>query len=274
MVKCRPNILKSVAVAALLAAAPAAMGTLVPVAAEARTTLPAPYVSRALDAVLLPVDGTVTAAFGLPAGTRGVLVLATQPGGLADSAGVLPGDVLDYVRGTPILTPADLDLIIYDWILQGITDFIFDGQRGGSTFASETVITLEYWEETIEITEISTWESYSYESFSYEEYYAEYSEEIAESYEETVFEETTVNEEVVEDEVTEDEVAEDGAAEDDFAAGEDCAGEIVDGECMDGVAEDEGLDDAGAEEDAAEEDFADDDMGGDEDAGGDEEIIE
>lgn len=257
-------------------------------AAMAQTALPAPYVSRALDAVLLPIDGSVRQAFGLTGDAKGVLVLATQPGGLADSAGVLPGDVIDVVRGRAITAPIELDEIVYYWITQGVFDFVFDGWRSGSVWTTTTEITLEYWEETITVTEISSWSSYSYESFSYEEFYAEYSEEITASYEESesLIEETVSSEEfaaeVASEDVTEDQATEeavtdeatdeatddtsgDEAAADEAAAEEEvCDGEIIDGQC---VPAEETAEDAGDE--AVDEAV---DEGGDE--GGEEEIVE
>lgn len=253
LAKYRPNIVKSVTLATLLGLAPVGIGAIAPSPATAQSALPAPHVSRALDAVLLPVNDSVIAVFDLAAGTRGVLVLATQPGGLAEAAGILPGDVLDYVQGTAILSPADLDLIIYNWIMEGLIDFVFDGTRGGSTFATNTLITLEYWEETIEITEISTWESYSYESFSFEEFYSEYSEELTQSYEGVSVEETTLDEEVTEDAAMEDSAADEDVTED--ASADEFADDGADDGADTGDDGFDGGDDSG-------------------DAGGDEEIIE
>jgi S1-C subfamily serine protease len=75
--------------------------------------LPRPYVSRALDAVLLPVDRAVISAFGLGPKDSGALVLATEPGGTADMAGILPGDVISNVRGTRIKDPVQLDSVVW-----------------------------------------------------------------------------------------------------------------------------------------------------------------
>lgn len=293
-------LLQSACLAVTLAVAPVASGIVLPGAAMAATTLPAPYVSRALDAVLMPIDAATVTAFGLPKGSKGVLVLATQPGGLADKAGILPGDVIDMVGKKPVKKPIELDEIVYYWILQGIYDFDFVGLRAGAAITTTTVITLEYWEEVIDITTVESWSSYSYESFSYSEYYSEYSEEISVSYEESVTEitetvsseeyseeVTSVSEETTEeateesteeatDEATDeaaDEATEDGedeAAEE--ASDEECAGEVVDGVCED-AAEDEAADadegDEAAEEDAGDEggDEAAEDDAGDEDAG-------
>lgn len=219
----RPNTLKSLALAALLAAAPAAVGSLAAQPAQAATGLPAPYVSRALDAVLIPVDASVIGAFGLAPEATGVLVVATQPGGLAEGAGIQPGDVIDYVGGTAILTPAELDQIVYDLILAGTTDFAFAGARGGEALTTETVITIESWEETVEITEISSWSSYSSESFSYEEFSAEYSEEMASSYEASASEESATEEAV--DEGTTDEAVDEGATDEAVDDGGDAGGD-------------------------------------------------
>lgn len=205
-----PRFLRSAAVAAALVLPLATVAPLAPTAALAQSGLPAPYLSYALDAILLPVDDAVRATFGLAPENSGVFVLATAPGGLAEGAGLVPGDVLDYVQGEAILSPEDLDAIIWNWLQQGITDYTFDGLRAGAPLATDILIKVEYWEETVEITEISSWSSYSSESFSYEEYSAEYSEEISASYEEEVFEsEDSAMEETVEDE----EMIDDGAAE-------------------------------------------------------------
>jgi len=256
--------LRSAALAASLSLPLGITPAFVPAPAMAQTLLPPPYLSYALDALLLPIDDTVRATFGLAPEDVGVFVLATAPGGLAESAGLLPGDVLDYVQGEEILSPEDLDAIIWTWLQQGITDYTFDGRRAGAALATETVITIEYWEETVEITEISSWSSYSSESFSYEEYSAEYSEEISASYESQSFEATEEQvTEDTEDQTIEEEVTDEGSAEeevmDEASAEEDiCDGEIIDGVCMDGT------EDVGADEGA--------DEGGDE--GGEEEIME
>lgn len=261
--------LRPVAVA-LACALPVASG-IVPAAVQsgaamAQTMLPAPYLSHALDALLLPVDDSVRATFGLAPEDMGVFVLATAPGGLGEAAGLQPGDVLDYVQGTEILSPADLDAIIWNWLQQGISDYTFDGKRAGAAIATTTVITVEYWLETVDVTTISTWSSYSSESFSYEEYTAEYSEEISASYEESSFEEEAYAEEgAVDDTATEEMATEDDS----------CMGEIIDGICQDGT--EEAYDEA-VEEDVVDEggeDYGADD-GGDEggDAGGEEEIVE
>jgi hypothetical protein len=251
--------LRSALLAAALALPVATAPSLAPFPALAQTVLPSPYLSYALDALLMPIDDTVRATFGLAPEDSGVFVLATAPGGLAEGAGLLPGDVLDYVQGEEILSPEYLDSIIWNWLQLGITDYAFDGKRAGAALVTETVITIEYWEETVEIVEISSWSSYSYEGFSYEEYSTEYSEEISVSYEQQSFEET--EEQVTED--TAEEAIEEDVIDEASAEEEVCTGEIIDGVCMDAT---EGF---GADE-GADESF---DEGGDE-GGGEEEFIE
>lgn len=245
-----------VAAAAHLGAAPLAYST--PAYALAGdVALPAPYVSRALDAVLLPIDDTVRSVFALAADDQGVLVLATEPGGVADSQGVVPGDVIYQVHGHKIVEPIDLDEVVYYWILQGNTDFAFEYYRDGVLSTSDAVITLELYETAVDVTTVSTWTAWSTEtSFTYEEFYEEYSVEITESYEssETTIEETVTSEdyseEVTEEEVTEEEVTEEEVTDE---------GEVTDdGSAEEEVTEDDGSDD-GSEVDDGGEDAAEDD---------------
>jgi hypothetical protein len=240
----------------------------------AAAAMPAPYVSRALDAVLIPVDDEVRGAFGLAATDKGVLVLATSPGGVGEAAGIKPGDVISKAYGKPISNPINLDEIVYYWISQGSTDFGFDVWSGGVETYYTSVITLESYSEGIDVTTVSTWSSYSSESFSYEEYTSEYSEEISESYEssESLIEETTSSEEFAaeqSEESSEDDASADGTDE----GGDDAADEGGDAAGDEGGddAGDEGGDDAGGDEggdDASAEDAGGDDAGAD-DAGGD-----
>ena len=145
------------------------MGT----AAMANMTLPSPYISRALDAVLLPIDDAVIEGFALHPDDTGALVLAVQPGGIAEAYGILPGDVVSFVGGVPIYSPIDLDTIVYYWISLDTFDFVFDGYRGADPFNAVSVITYDSYYELIEVSSVESWSSYSYESFSYSENYAE-----------------------------------------------------------------------------------------------------
>lgn len=223
--------------------------------AEAQVSLPEPYVSRALDAVLIPVDNSVATAFGLP-DVGGLLVLAVQPNGLADAVGLLPGDVIDAVDGRQFGAPIDLDKFILFNLQRGVSDFQFQGLSDGAAVAALITITLEMWEEVIDVATVSTWSSYSYESFSYTEYFEEYSEELFVSYEESIT--------VIEETITSEEYSEEYSEEvESFESSEETE-ESVEEEFSDDSSEGE------IEEDVSSEDVSDDDFGGDE--GGEEDI--
>lgn len=166
-------------------------------AAGGNLKLPNPYVSRAFDAVLLPVDDSVRAQFKLDAKDAGVLVLAVEPGGVADQQGIAPGDVISQIKGHQVTDPIELDEVVYYWLQKGVYDFVFDYYRGGAVQHGSSTITLALYDAVIDIAVIATWTSVSVESFSYSAFYAEYSEELTTSYEssETTIEETASSEE-------------------------------------------------------------------------------
>lgn len=183
-------------------------------------TLPAPFVSRSLDAVLIPVDASVQSAFGLAGDEKGVLVLAVEAGGIADAAGIAPGDVIGMASGRAITDPIMVDEIVYYWIQKGTFDFGFDGWHAGSAKTYATNITQESYSTIIDVTSVSTWSSYSYENFSYAEYTAEYSSGISQSYEssETMIEETASSEEFAAEETVTEQTATDETATQDAMA--------------------------------------------------------
>lgn len=263
-------------------------GVALPAAAQ---DLPNPYVSRALDAVLLPVDDGVISAFGLHPDDFGSLVLATQPGGSADKAGILPGDVISIVRGKPVYDPVELDSVVWYWIMQGVADFGWELYRGEEYYYVDWLVTEEeFWTE-IDISEAASWTSWSYESWSYSEYYESYSEVMIEEYsyseswieetvtseefvsetvesyeeyseetvtEETMTEETMTEEEVSEETMSEEEVVEEDMSEEDVTEEEVAEEDVSEEEAVeeDVAAEEEAVEEEAAEEEAAEEDMA------------------
>lgn len=150
--------------------------------ARADTSLPAPYVSRALDAVLMPIDGKVRRAFNLSPKADGVYVVSVQPGGVAAQNDIRPGDVISRVKGKDVIKPIDLDTAVYYWIKHGTTDFVFDGYRGQTIYHPHSSITLALFDAAIDLATIATWGAVSYSGFSYASYYTEYSVSITESY--------------------------------------------------------------------------------------------
>ncbi|WEK03985.1 MAG: PDZ domain-containing protein [Candidatus Devosia phytovorans] len=248
------KVLVLAAAATHLAVAPLAYSTSA-YALAGDVSLPSPYVSRALDAVLLPIDDVVRDTFVLDPADEGVLVLAVEPGGVADSLGLEPGDVIAAVHGHKIVDPIELDEIVYYWILQGDFDFLFDVYRAGVLSTASWVITLELYEAAIDMASVASWTAWSVEtSFSYEEFYAEYSEELTETYEssETIIEETVSSEEFT--------------SEEEFSEEDSDGDGIMDSE--DGDDDGDGVDDADDSDDDGMDD-ADDDSGDDGDDGGD-----
>lgn len=252
---------------ALKTATALALATIAAAAPASASTLPSPYVSRALDAVLIPVTADTIAAFGLGGDETGVLVLSVEPGGVADASGIVPGDIISTVQGKAVADPILLDEIVYYWISQGMFDFGFDGWRDGSTASYAAVVTQEEWLSLVDVTTISTWSSYSSESYSYEAYYAEYSEEIASSYEssESMIETTAESEDFAgeADAAADAEVMDDSGADD--APADDTA--VDDGTDGDG-GDDPGMDDGAADDGGDDSDM---DAGGGDDTTGDEE---
>lgn len=273
--------------------------------------LPNPYVSRALDAVLLPVDGAVIDAFGLHPDDYGALVLATEPGGTADQAGIWPGDVISVVRGKPVYDPVEIDSVVWYWISQGVTDFGWEYYRGGEYYVADWVISEDDFWMLIDIAAAGGWTSWEYADWSYSAYYSEYSEVMIEeySYSETWIEETVSSEEFVsevesysEETMTEEEMtnaelerealeeAEGGMTEEEMTnaelereALEEEAAAADEGMADDAMAAEEAVEEEMVEEQPAEEEFVEEepveeepveeDFGGD-DGGGDEGVEE
>ncbi len=177
-----------------------------PAEAKNAPQLPAPYVSRALDAVVIPIDQAVRKAFKLKKKDRGVLVLAVMPKGVAARNGIRAGDVLRSIKGYRITKATDVDAIVYYWITQNLFDFSFDFGRGGAYTYYTWPVTRDDYSYVIDTTTISTWESWSVEtySFSYTEYYESYSSEIVESYStsETIVEQEVSSQSFVEEVTT------------------------------------------------------------------------
>lgn len=219
-----PRHLLRVAGTAFFLALPATFATSLffPVEALAQTkkaALPAPYVSKALGAVLIQITPEVRKAFNLKKKKQGVLILSVQPGGVAAKQGLKPGDVIDNVKkggkggtkasdktkGKKVRKPQDLDAILLYWLTDGYDGFYFAGSRGGVYFLDYGFVTLDEYYYAYDLASISSWDSdwygatYAYEeySYSYSETITTYSEEITESYEysETYAEEVTSSEE-------------------------------------------------------------------------------
>ncbi|MGX9117793.1 hypothetical protein ACWTU6_14065 [Mesorhizobium sp. BHbsci] len=114
--------------------------------------LPTPYVSRALDAVLIPINHASRHRYQIPPKLRGVYVLAVAPHGVAAREGIRPGDVLATVRRQPISTPADVDRLVWAALAVSVTDFLFGVNRGPDVVEVNTNITVNNFKPTSQST--------------------------------------------------------------------------------------------------------------------------
>ncbi|MER8386694.1 PDZ domain-containing protein [Mesorhizobium sp. M1428] len=132
------------------------------IAYASKYDLPKPYVSRALNAVLIPINHASRHRYQIPPKLRGVYVLAVAPHGVAARQGIRPGDVLATVRHQPISTPTDVDRLVWAALAVSATSFLFGVNRG--TEAADVVevntnITVNNFNTNISVNNISQWTS-------------------------------------------------------------------------------------------------------------------
>jgi uncharacterized protein YraI len=142
--------------------------------------LPDPIVSRALDAVLLPVNNAVRRHFGLGPRTKGLYVLAVMPGGVADSFDIRPGDVLGSLFNRPILRPVDVDAWVWEGLNDRRADFSFGIDRGSRPLIVTTNITVNNYENRIDFNEFNSWSAVDTEDWS--GYVTDYSTTLVDSF--------------------------------------------------------------------------------------------
>lgn len=168
-------------VAALFVLVPAVFG---PSGAEAqkRAASPSPYVSNALDAVLLPVTTSVVQAFNLPKSASGVVIASVQPGGIADLYGMDPGEVITSIAGKQIRRPVDLDSLVRYNLSDDGNYFYMEGLRKGKP--KRTIVWLEPddYSTTLPVREAPRWRGYRGEYFDYVTWFRPYWYEIEEIY--------------------------------------------------------------------------------------------
>ena len=126
---------------------------------SATLDLPPPYVSRALGAVLIPINHASRHRYQIPPKLHGVYVLAVSPRGAAARQGIKPGDVLATVRDHPILVPADVDRLVWGALAVSVTDFLFGVARGSDIVHVSTNITVNNFNQTINVSNINNWTS-------------------------------------------------------------------------------------------------------------------
>ncbi|MFZ5666327.1 MAG: hypothetical protein ACOY7L_14020, partial [Pseudomonadota bacterium] len=195
----RKTLLCGVGLAVLALGAPVISVAAAPPAAAQAAKLPKPYVSRAIDATLMELTPAVRSQFGIKPRVNGVLVISTDPKGIAAKNKIVPGDIITDVRGKRVLKPIDVDTHVLYFLKKGDSAFQFGGNRGGQRYSSAAQITLDLFEAAIDLATIAAWSSYSTPTFSYASYYEEYSTVIVEeyTYSETIIEETVTSESYV-----------------------------------------------------------------------------
>ncbi|MER8477157.1 PDZ domain-containing protein [Mesorhizobium sp. M1163] len=132
------------------------------VAYASKYDLPKPYVSRALNAVLIPINHASRHRYQIPPKLRGVYVLAVAPHGVAARQGIRPGDVLATVRHQPISTPTDVDRLVWAALAVSATSFLFGVNRGtevADVVEVTTNITVNNFNTNISVNNISQWTS-------------------------------------------------------------------------------------------------------------------
>lgn len=132
------------------------------VAYASKYDLTKPYVSRALDAVLIPIDHASRHRYQISPKLHGVYVLAVAPHGVAARQGIRPGDVLATVRHRPISTPADVDSLVWAALAVSATSFLFGVNRGTEVtdiVEVNTNITVNNFNTNISVNNISEWTS-------------------------------------------------------------------------------------------------------------------
>lgn len=130
--------------------------------AYAKYDLPPPYVSKALGAVLVPINHETRHRYQIPPKLRGVYVLAVSPHGVAAKQGIRPGDVLATVRNRPIVAPIDVDRFVWAALAVSATSFLFGVNRGieaTDIVQINTNITVANFNTTINYNNISNWTS-------------------------------------------------------------------------------------------------------------------
>lgn len=142
--------------------------------ALAQGRLPEPYVSPALDAVLMPITPAVKEQFKLPRSATGVVVASVQPGGVGELYGFEPGEVVSRVDNKLIRRPVDLDSIIGYGVDNGESLFVFDGLWKGRKQRTIAQIDGDGFRAPVSFDRADTWPGYRGRGFDYARWYTPY----------------------------------------------------------------------------------------------------
>lgn len=142
-----------------------------------------PYVSPVLDAVLMPVTTEVVRQLRLPKSASGAVIVSVEPGGIADSYGMEPGEVISKVAGKVIRRPADIDALAYYRMDRGEGVIHLQGTREGRAKRTILPISAESYSAPLPVQDIPRWRVYSAPWFDFYPWYEVYEYEIVEIYE-------------------------------------------------------------------------------------------
>lgn len=159
-----------------------AAATLFPTEVAAKTKANT-ELSRALGAVLVPVNDETIKKFKIKGAKSGMMIVSMQPDGVAKEAGFLPGDVITKINGMTITDLVTLDEIVFFALGEDVVDFTSDGFRDGKEITMTYTVTLEAASKPIDFDSIATWTFWDFDGFDYDGFYSEYSVELTESYE-------------------------------------------------------------------------------------------
>ena len=136
--------------------------TLVPAsAALAEKGLPKPYVSPALDAVLLPITAEVRKEFKLGKKAAGLVIVSVDPGGVGELYGLEPGEVITELDDKALRRPVDLDSMIRYKLKAGTNYFFFEGTWKNKKKKTIIELTNEDYEKPVALENVSKWRAYN-----------------------------------------------------------------------------------------------------------------
>lgn len=177
----RGRALRHIAGAAAVAGALSAL----PNPALAKGGLPDPYVSPALDAVLMPITPAVKQQFNLPKAATGVVVASVQPGGVGELYGFEPGEVISRIDNKLIRRPVDLDSIVGYGVDNGESLFVFDGLWKGRKQRTIAQIDGDGFRAPVSFERADSWPGYRGRGFDYARWYSPYAPRARDVWDET-----------------------------------------------------------------------------------------
>lgn len=157
-----------------------------PAHAQGKRGMPDPYLSPALDAVLMPITPAVKQQFRLPKAATGVVVASVQPGGVGEFYGLEPGQVISRVDGRLIRRPVDLDSIVAYGVDNDESLFVFDGLWKGRKQRTIAEIESDSFRAPVSFDRADQWPGYRGRGFDYARWYSPYSDRASSMWEETL----------------------------------------------------------------------------------------